>query len=116
MPHFCIFHPPSSIMNNSTHNDRIELALADLRQQEKPNIRCTAKFFSLLESTLRRRWQGKTMSHSAAASEYKQRLTNAQKKALIKQINQLTDRRMPPTSSIIRNFAEEMIHGPISKN
>ena len=103
-------------MNSIPHNDRIELALADLRLQEKPNIRCTAKKFSLVESTLRRRWHGKTMSYSAASSEHKQRLTNAQEDTLVEQINRLTDRGMPPTSSIIRNLAEEILQGPVGKN
>jgi hypothetical protein len=103
-------------MNNSTHDDRIELALADLRLQEKPNIRGTAKNFSLVESTLRRRWHGKSMSRPAASSEYKQRLTDAQEDALVGQINRLADRGMPPTSTIVRNLAEEMIHGPVGKN
>jgi hypothetical protein len=58
-------------MDKSTHNDRMELALADLKQQEKPNILGTAKNFSLAESTLRKRWQGKSMSQQAASSEYK---------------------------------------------
>ena len=103
-------------MNKSTHNDRMELALADLKQQEKPNIRYTAKKFSLAESTLRNRWHGKSISHQDAASEYKQRLTDAQETMLIQQISRLTDRGMPPTSSIVRSLAEEMIQGPVGKN
>jgi hypothetical protein len=103
-------------MDKSTHNARIELALADLRQQKKPNILGTAKKYSLVESTLRRRWTGKSMSHEAAASEYKQRLTFAQEEALVQQINRLTDRGMPPTSSIVRSLAKEVIGGPIGKN
>ena len=96
-------------MNNSTHNARIELALASLRQQNKPNIHRTAKEFSLVESTLRRRWNGKSVSRKASASEHRQRLTDVQEEALIGQINRLTDRGLPPTSSIIRSIAEEMI-------
>jgi hypothetical protein len=56
------------------------------------------------------------MSQQAASSEYKQRLTNTQETVLIQQINRLTDRGLPPTSSIIRSLAEEMIQGPVSKN
>jgi hypothetical protein len=103
-------------MNKSTHNDRMELALADLKQQEKPNVLHTAKKFSLAESTLRKRWQGKSMSQQAANSEYKQRLTDAQETMLVQQINRLTDRGLPPTSSIVRSLAEEMIQGPVGKN
>jgi hypothetical protein len=103
-------------MNKSTHNDRMELALADLKQQEKPNVLHTAKKISLAESTLRKRWQGKSMSQQAANSEYKQRLTDAQETMLVQQINRLTDRGLPPTSSIVRSLAEEMIQGPVGKN
>lgn len=103
-------------MNKSTHNARMELALADLDQQDKPNLRGTAKRYDLVESTLRRRWKGQSMSIQAASSEYKQRLTSAQEEALIQQINRLTDRGMPPTSRIVRNLAEEVIGGPVGRN
>ena len=56
------------------------------------------------------------MSQQAASSEYKQRLINTQKTVLIQQINRLTDRGLPPTSSIIRSFTEEIIQGPVNKN
>ena len=55
-------------MDKSTLNARIELAIADLNQQDKPNLMGTAKRFNLVESTLRRRWKGQTVSHKAAAS------------------------------------------------
>lgn len=103
-------------MDISTKNTRIELALADLKEQEKPNILVTAKKYDLVESTLRRRWQGKTMSHEAASSEFKQRLTNTQEETLIQRINLLTDRGMPPTSQIVRNLAEEIIGASVNKN
>jgi hypothetical protein len=103
-------------MNKSTHNTRIELALADLGQQEKPNYRGTAKKYDLVESTLRRRWKGQSLSKQAAASEYRQCLTFPQEEALIQQINRLTDRGMPPTSGMVRNLAEEVIGRPVGKN
>ena len=81
--------------------DSIDLALADLNAQLSPNIRATARKFNLVESTLRRRWKGQSMSRKDACSEYKQRLTNVQEEALISQINRLTDRNIPPTSRII---------------
>ena len=103
-------------MKNTNHNESIDKALADLRLQEHPNIRATARTYQLVESTLRRRWQGKTVSHREASSEYKQRLTNAQEEQLILLINRLTDRSIPPTASIVRNLAEEIISGSIGKN
>ena len=74
-------------MNNSTKNQPIELALADLSLQEQPNIRDTARRYELVESTLRRRWNGQTVSRHDAVSKYKKRLTDAQEEALINQIN-----------------------------
>ena len=116
MPHLLTFQPLLSNMNNSTLNARIELAIADLNQQDQPNLRGTAKRFSLVESTLRRRWKGQTVSQKAAASKYKQRLTLAQEEALIQQINRLVDRGLPPTARIVRTLAEEVIGGPVGKN
>ena len=103
-------------MASSTHDARIELALDDLHRQEKPNIMGTAKKHGLVESTLRRRYQGKHLSKAAAASEYRQNLTFVQEETLISHINRLTDRGLPPTSRMVRNFAEEMIGRPIGKN
>ena len=103
-------------MKNPNHNQSIDEALVYLSLQERPNILATVKKYQLVESTLRRRWQGRTVSYQDAASEYRQRLTNAQEEQLILQINRLTDRGIPPTAQIIRNLAEEMIGGAVGKN
>jgi hypothetical protein len=52
MPHLLTSQPLSSNINNSTLNTRIELTIADLNQQDQPNIRGTAKKFDLVESTV----------------------------------------------------------------
>ena len=103
-------------MKNSNHNQSIDIALADLRLQEHPNINATVIKYKLVESTLRRRWQGKTVSFQEASSEWRQRLTNAQEDQLVLQINRLTDRGIPPTAQIVRNLTKEIIGGLISKN
>ena len=103
-------------MASTTNNARMELALADLNRQDKPNFLGTAKKYGLVGSTLRRRYQGKTMSRVAANSEYRQNLTFAQEEVLIGQINRLTDRGLPPTNQMVRNFAEEILNRPIGKN
>ena len=103
-------------MATSTHNTRIELAIADLAKQDKPNYMATSKKYGVARTTLRKRFQGQTVSLQAAASIYRQRLTLVQEEALIKHINSLTDRGIPPTSRIVRNLAEEMIGGPVGKN
>ena len=96
--------------------DPIDKAIDELNAQLVPNIRATAKKYQLVESTLRRRWKGQTLSIRDAISQYQQRLTNVQEEALVHQINRLTDRRLPPTSRIIRNLVKEMISGSVGKN
>ena len=105
-----------SIMDCSTHNARINLAVADLHQQEKPNFKATARKHAVNSTTLKRRYQGRQLSKQAASSEYRQCLTFAQEETLIGLINSLTDRGLPPTSQIVRNLAQEMIGRPVGKN
>jgi hypothetical protein len=81
----------------------MELAIADLQSQEKPNYRATAKKHGVNNVTLRRRFLGEQLSPTAAASLYRQRLSAVQEVALIDQINRLTDRGLPPTSCITRH-------------
>ena len=105
-----------SIMDCSTYNARIDLAVADLHQQEKPNFKATARKHVVNNTTLKRRYQGRQLSKQAASSEYRQCLTFAQEETLIDLINSLTDRGIPPTSQIVRNLAQEMIGRPVGKN
>jgi hypothetical protein len=39
-----------------------------------------------------------------------------QKRILIKQINRFTDRGIPPTSKMVKNFAKEIIGRKVGKN
>jgi hypothetical protein len=94
----------------------MELAIADLQSQEKPNYRATAKKHRVNNVTLRHRFLGEQLSPTAAASLYRQRLSAVQEVALIDQINRLTDRGLPPTSQMVRNMAEEMIQSKVGKN
>jgi hypothetical protein len=95
---------------------RIPEAIADLDTQEVPNVTATAKRYGLHPKTLENRWKGKSVSMAEAVSTHRQALTNAQEKALIGIINWLTDRRMPPTSAIVKNLAEEIRGAPVGKN
>jgi hypothetical protein len=47
---------------------------------------------------------------------YRQALTNAQEKVLIRIINRLTKRKMPPTSAIVTNLAKEIKRAFVKKN
>ena len=94
----------------------MQAALAAIESSEKPNYTAIAKEYKLTPSTLIRRAQGKTTSREEFQSQVHQCLTNAQERILIKQINRLTERGIPPTSQMVRNFAEEMIGRAVGKN
>ena len=49
-------------------------------------------------------------------AETHQRLSIQQEEMLVKHINKLTYRGIPPTSRIVRNLVEEIINAPVGKN
>ena len=110
-------YPTSMIfLNISTMASSLEAALENLTLQDVPNFKRTARIYGTVESTLRRRYKRQTVSKQKTNSMYKQRLTDAQENSLIRQINVLTDREIPPTPSMIKNFAEEMLKDSMKKN
>ena len=83
--------------------DSIQEALADLRLQDKPNISKAARKYKIERSKLSRHWNG--ISHTKdLAYENHRLLSNVQLTALIKYINDLTERGLPPTHAIVYNF------------
>ena len=94
----------------------LELAIADLENQDKPSYRATARKYGVNDVTLRRRFLGTQASPATTSSLYRQRLSVVQETALVAQINRLTDRGIPPTSQIVKNMAEEMIQDILGKN
>ena len=76
----------------------------------------TAEKHGVVRKTLRARFLSQSLSIPATASQCRQRLTLVQEETLIKHINSLTDRGIPPTSRIVRNLAEEMIRGPVEED
>ena len=110
-------YPTSMIfLNISTMASSLEAALENLTLQDVPNFKRTARIYGTVESTLRRRYKGQTVSRQEANSMYRQRLTDAQEDSLIRQINVLTDRGIPPTPSMVKNFAEEVLKDSVGKN
>ena len=87
--------------------DQIEAALADLRLQDQPNISATAKCYNVNRSTLSKRFNGVQQSKEEGY-ELQRLLSNAQSNALIKYINTLTERGLPPTNAMVRNFAADI--------
>ena len=102
--------------NNSTYEERIEAAIADLESQDIPRYRPTAKKYSVQHSTLRRRFLGLQTSRAIADSESRKRLTNVQEDVLIGHINDLSERGLPPIPQMVYNIAEEIIQGKLRKN
>jgi Tc5 transposase DNA-binding domain len=103
-------------MNNSTKNDRISAALEALDSQKSLNYTAAAREFGEHGTTLMRRYCGKSVSREESHSETRQRLNNIQEDELLRYIDTLTDRFVPPTTQIIKNLAEEILKGPVGKN
>jgi hypothetical protein len=59
---FSKIQPPYSNMDNIPHNDRIELAIADLETQEYLNYAATARKYKIERTTLSRRHRDVTGS------------------------------------------------------
>ena len=75
--------------------ERLQAALASLKLQDKPNYTKVAKQFSVNRTTLSQRYRNVTKSH-LDARDNKHFLSDAQSKALIKYINDLTKCGLPP--------------------
>jgi transposase-like protein len=95
---------------------RIPEAIAELESLEDPNLTEIAKKYGVTRRTLENRWKGKTVSMQESVSTNRQALTNAQEKALIQLINDLSNRRLPPTTAIVKNLAEEIRGKSVGKN
>src|SRR6266566_2442863 len=90
-------------------------ALKSLKPGEIPDFTATAKKYGVQRSTLSRRYHGVTGSREAQY-ENQQLLSHAQEKVLVDYINELTERGLPPSHEMIRNFAEEICGKEPGKN
>jgi hypothetical protein len=95
---------------------RIPDAIADLESQKAPNVKATAEKYDVNRKTLENRWKGKSTSMEECISAHRQCLTKSQEQALVQLINELTDRRMPPTTAVVKNLAEEIRGCAVGKN
>ena len=98
------------------YEQAMKAALAELESSSKPNYTEVAAKYKLRRYALSRRHQGKTTSRADYFSNHRQCLTNVQEEILIDQINRLTNWGMPPTSQMVKNFAEEIIGRSVGKN
>ena len=90
-------------------NEAIQLALADLELQERPNYAATAKKYNISRVTLSRRHQGTQLSRDESNSIHHKLLTTAQEEVIIKHLNNLSDCAIPPTPKILSNIVQEVI-------
>ena len=96
--------------------DQIELAVAHLKAQKQLNYAEAAKTFEVEPTTLRRRFLGITASRAQVNSEYRQLLNNVQEDTLLRYIDKLTEKHIPPTTQIVKNLAEEILDKPVGIN
>lgn len=94
----------------------IDEALEFLKSSESINYAKTARRFNCDETTLRRRHQGKQRSRRDADSLYKSRLSKQQERELIAYIRKLSARGIPPTLTMIKNFAQDIAKMEVGRN
>jgi hypothetical protein len=94
----------------------IDEALEFLKSSESINYAKTARRFNCDETTLRRRHQGKQRSRRDADDLYKSRLSKQQERELIAYIHKLSSRGIPPTLTMIKNFAQDIAKTEVGRN
>ena len=103
-------------MDNVSHNDRIELAIADLESQACLNYTDAAGKWNIDRSTLSRRHKGVTGSKEDHHSYTLKALTDVQEKVLVQYINDLSARGFPPIPQIVKNLAQELAGKDVGRN
>lgn len=100
-----------------TREMQMQLALDACSEFDRPNFSAIARQFPPVNrQTLRRRFYGEQDSRAFSNALHRQNLSMEQEETLISHINMLTNRGLPPTSTIVRNLAEEIIHRLVGKN
>jgi hypothetical protein len=113
---FSKIQSPYSNMDNIPHNDRIELAIANLESQEYLNYTTIARKWNIEQITLSRRHRGVTDSKVDQYSYIIKALTNMQENVLIRYIKDLNIKEFPSISQIVKNLAEELANKKLNYN
>ena len=111
------FSTTSSTTSTSTKMSSIDAALAfikSLSPNDHINIAKIAKQFKYDHSALSKRYRGVTRSRHTQYQNQRN-LNNQQKKSLVKYIDHLYARGLPPSKHIIRNFTQEIYQKKIGK-
>jgi hypothetical protein len=108
--------PPSSKFNIMDHDNRIDLALAELDNSDAPNIAAIAAKHNLDRSTLSRRFRGVTHSRRQFISNSKKPLTDSQEAILIEYINWNASRGLYFTPRLLQTVVEHYLDRQINRN
>jgi hypothetical protein len=103
-------------MPRSSKSEAIDAAVAAIQRGDFVDFSAAAKHHGCDRTSVSKRIRGLTKTRKEADSFYRQCLTNTQEEVLIRLINRLTDRGMPPTSAIVKNLAEEIRGCAVGKN
>jgi transposase-like protein len=90
-------------------------AIESLRSGEKFSYTKVASQFGVDRSTLSRRHKATQVSHTAKSINQR-KLSTEQERALVRYIQGLSERHLPPTRDIVQNFASQIAKEPISKS
>ena len=94
--------------NYLTNIELIKLTLKELTFLNKLNISIIIKLYNVDRSTLSRRHRRLTNPKSNY-HENEQLLSNQQELDLVKYISKRTEMGLPPTTAMVRNFAEQIV-------
>jgi len=103
-------------MGRTDKSARIAKVIAAIESGEIKDYSKADRRFKVNHTTISRRIKGVTYLREEVDLLYRQSLISTQEKVLVEQINRLADRRVPPTSQMAKNLAEEIRGKEVGKN
>ena len=94
----------------------LSAAIADLRSQKKPNFGATARKHAIDRTTLRRRFQAKQAARVVSNLQAQGHLTWDMEMQLVKRINILSARGLPPMPQFVANLVLELFKEHVSEH
>ena len=110
------FQPHILIMNNSSKSARLDAAVSAFKRGEFIDYSAAVREYNVSRTAVLKRVCRITSSRAEVNSNLHQALTTLQEEVLIIRINYLSGRGLPPTTTIIKNLAEEIQGVPVGKN
>ena len=95
-----------SIMESSSNESRLLLAIQAIEKDSNLSIQIVAKIYNVLETTLRRRRTGKPSRHDIPTNSKK--LTNLEEEVIIQHILDLDSQGIPPRKKNVEDMANRL--------